>query len=459
MTGRRDRSPGPASAAGTPGPGTSHELVEAALAEAHRREWAFVLAATVRTARDLDLAEECVQEAYAAAVTAWARDGVPASPAAWLTTTARRRAVDTIRRDRTFRSKLPLLIEPDDDRTSVEDAAMNDLTRSPDGAAPEPIADERLRLIFLCCHPALAPEGQVALTLRLVCGISTSDIARAFLVSEPTMAARITRAKKKIAGSRIPFRMPSGAELTDRLEPVLQAIYLLFTTGHTAPAGPELVRVDLSDAAIRLARTVRELMPDESSVAGLLALLLVTDARRDTRVSESGRLLRLEDQDRSRWNAVELAEGHELIVGALRRGRPDRYTLQAAIASLYAEPPTFAETDWPQALYLYDQLLQVWPTPVVALNRTVPLSYVAGPAVALAQIEDLERDDRLAGYPYLAAVKAELLTRLGRTVDAAEQYRRALELTDNPAEREFLLGRLESLDDSTSSTDSQVRLS
>ena len=321
MSGRGDRSPGPASAAGTPGPGTSHRLVEAALAEAHRREWAFVLAATVRAARDLDVAEECVQEAYAAAVTAWARDGVPASPAAWLTTTARRRAVDTIRRDRTFRSKLPLLIEPDDDWTSVEDTAMDELTRSPDGADPEPIADERLRLIFLCCHPALAPEGQVALTLRLVCGISTSDIARAFLVSEPTMAARITRAKKKIAGSRIPFRMPSGAELTDGSSRCCRRSICCSPRPHRSSgpgAGPRrpVRRGDPAGTYRAGADAGRDLRRRPAGPAP------GHRRRRDTRVSESGRLLRLEDQDRARWNAVELAEGHELIVGALGRGGP-----------------------------------------------------------------------------------------------------------------------------------------
>ena len=411
---------------------------ESVLAQAHRRDWAQVVAATVRTTRDLDLAEECVQEAYAAALRNWPRDGIPANPAAWLTTTARRRAVDMIRREQTFRSKLPLLIEPEADHRYVEDTAVREISDQNGEDRDARVPDERLRLIFLCCHPALPPEGQVALTLRLVCGMTTPDIARSFLVSESTMAARITRAKKKIAGAAIPFRMPHQSELPDRLAPVLVVIYLLFTAGHTAPSGPDLVGIELSETALRLGRTLHDLMPDEIEVAGLLALMLVTDARRDTRTSSTGRLVRLQDQDRSRWDRDRLAEGDRLIEAALRRGRPGPYTLQAAIAARYAEPASFADTDWRQILFLYDQLLRVSPSPVVALNRTVPLSYVAGPEVALTAVEDIERDDRLRDYPYLPALKAGLLTRLGRPAEAAQQYRRALSLTDNRAEQEFL---------------------
>ncbi|MEU5256269.1 RNA polymerase sigma factor [Streptomyces longwoodensis] len=411
-----------------------------AVADTHRREWAFVLAATVRVARDLDPAEECVQEAYAAAVSVWERDGVPGNPAAWLTTAAKRRAMDAVRRERTFRSKLPLLVEPEE---AVDELALDEPADQEQAVDPEDVVpDERLRLIFTCCHPALAQEAQLALTLRLVCGLPTADVARALLVSEPTMAARITRAKKKISAARIPYRLPRPAELPDRLAAVLGVLHLLFTAGHTAPSGPTLMRTDLTERALHLARTLRELMPGEPEVRGLLALLQVTDARRAARTSGDGRLLRLEEQDRSLWDRTALAEAHELIVAGLRGGRAGRYLLQAAIASLYAEAPTYEETDWPQIVELYDRLLALWPSPVVALNRTVPVSMARGPAVALVQVEALEQDGRLARYPYLPAIKADLLQRLGRTDEAAAAYRQALELTDNEAERTFLLGRL-----------------
>ncbi|GAA5021840.1 RNA polymerase sigma factor [Kitasatospora paranensis] len=410
--------------------------VATAVADAHRREWALVLAATARVARDLDVAEECVQEAYAAALAGWARDGIPDNPAAWLTTAARRRAMDAVRRERTLRSKLPLLVVPgatEDDRAADRPAAVE-----PEGVVP----DERLRLIFLCCHPALTQEAQIALTLRLVCGVTTADIARAFLVAEPTMAARMTRAKKKISAARVPFRLPPAAELPDRLRAVLGVIHLLCTAGHTAPSGASLVRTDLADQALRLARMLRELMPDEREVRGLLALLLVTDARRATRVDADGRLLRLEDQDRSRWDRPALAEAHGLIVDGLRGGRPGRYLLQAAIASLHAGAPSHDRTDWPQIVALYDALLVVWPSPVVALNRTVAVSMVSGPERALEEVAELEKDGRLARYQYLPAIKADLLQRLGRPEEASIAYRQALELTDNEAERAFLTGRL-----------------
>ncbi|MDT7839744.1 RNA polymerase sigma factor [Streptomyces justiciae] len=411
-----------------------------AVADAHRREWAFVLAATVRVARDLDLAEECVQEAYVAAMTTWERDGIPGNPAAWLTTAAKRRAMDAIRRERTFRSKLPLLMEPEE---AVDDLDLDGSTDQEKAVDPEDVVpDERLRLIFTCCHPALAREAQLALTLRLVCGLPTPDVARALLVSEQTMAARITRAKKKISTARIPYRVPRPAELPDRLAAVLGVLHLLFTAGHTAPSGPTLMRTDLTDRALHLARTLRDLMPDEPEVRGLLALLLVTDARRATRTGADGRLLRLEEQDRSLWDRAALAEAHALIVAGLRGGRAGRYLLQAAIASLYAEAPTYEETDWPQIVTLYDRLLSLWPSPVVALNRTVPVSMALGPAIALAQVEALEQDDRLARYQYLPAIKADLLRRLGRTSEAAAAYRRAVLLTDNEAERTFLTERL-----------------
>ncbi len=410
--------------------------VETAVADAHRRGWALVLAATARVARDLDLAEECVQEAYAAALASWARDGIPDNPEAWLTTVAKRRAMDAVRREQTFRAKLPLLVEPEE---REDEAAIDE----PAAAEPEDaIPDERLRLIFMCCHPALAQEAQLALTLRLVCGVTTADVARALLVSEPTMAARMTRAKKKISAARIPFRLPGAAELPDRLRAVLGVIHLLFTAGHTAPSGASLVRSDLVDQSLRLARMLRELMPDEREVWGLLALLLVTDARRATRLDADGRLLRLEDQDRSLWDRSAMAEAHDLIVDGLRGGRPGRYVLQAAIASLYAEAPSYDQTDWPQIVTLYDELLSVWPSPVVALNRTVAVSMVSGPAQALEEVAELEKDGRLARYQYLPAIKADLLHRLGRPEEASLAYRQALELTGNDAERQFLAERL-----------------
>ena len=405
--------------------------VRRAVADAHRREWAFVLAATARVAGDIDLAEECVQDAYVSALDAWTRDGVPNNPGAWLTVAARRRAIDAHRRDRTLRTKLPLLVSPDGDEAP-----------EPEVQEPSVIEDDRLRLVFTCCHPALAREAQIALTLRLVCGLTTDEIAQAFLVSETTMAARVTRAKKKITAARVPYRVPAEADLPERLDAVLTVVHLLFTTGHTAPSGSELVRADLVDRALQLTRMLHQLMPDEREVRGLLALLLLTDARRATRTGPDGRLLLLEEQDRSRWDFDGIAEGQRLVVEALRGGRPGRFTLQAAIAALHAEAPSYAETDWLQVLRLYDELIRVWPSPVVALNRAVALSMVDGPVAALSELAILEDDGRLAGYRYLYATKADLLNRLGKREDAAEAYRAALALTDNTQEREFLARRL-----------------
>ncbi|MFI0452090.1 RNA polymerase sigma factor [Actinomadura sp. 6N118] len=396
--------------------------VRQVVADAHRREWASVLAATVRVTRDLDLAEECVQDAYAEALDSWTRQGIPARPGAWLTTAARHNALDALRRATTLRSKLHLLVER--------------------VAAGPVVPDDRLRLVFLCCHPALAIEAQVALTLRLVCGVTTQHIAKAFLVSEPTMAARITRAKKKIAIAGIPFRMPSPYELPDRLNAALNAIHLLFTTGHTAPAGADLTRNDLAEQALDLARMLRDLLPDEREVRGLLALLLATHSRRATRTAPDGRLLLLEEQDRSAWDRQAIAEAHDLIMGALRGPDPGRFALQAAIAALHATAPTWDDTDWNQILVLYDELLKAWPSPVVALNRAVAVAMVSGPAAGLAEIEALERDQRLASYRYLPAIKADLLRRLGRKTDAAAAYEQAIALADNDAESAFLAGRL-----------------
>ncbi|WP_082801518.1 RNA polymerase sigma factor [Herbidospora cretacea] len=413
---------------------------ERAVADAHRHEWAFVLAATARVTGDFDLAEECVQDAYIAALDAWARDGVPRKPGAWLTQTARRKALDLLRRDKVFRAKMPLLVEPDPGGADVNLTDPDDI--------PDEIPDDRLRLVFTCCHPALAREAQVALTLRLVCGVTTPDIARAFLVSEPTMAARITRAKKKITAARIPYRVPVAADLPERLDAVLSVIHLLYTTGHTAPSGAGLVRTDLVDRAVALTRMLLALMPDEPEVRGLLALLLLTDARRASRTDARGRLVVLEDQDRSLWDRRAIAEGRDLAVAAFRTGRAGRYALQAAIASLHAVADSPATTDWRQIVALYGLLLKIWPSPVVALNRAVAVAMVDGPAAALEEVDLLATDERLAGYHYLPAVRADLLRRLKRHEEAAGAYRAAIALADNEAERKFLESRLAEVVDS-----------
>ena len=410
------------------------EDVAAAVADAHRHEWGFVLAATVRVAGSIDLAEECVQDAYGAALDAWRRQGVPRSPGAWLTTTARRRALDVLRREQTLRRKLPMLLEP---ATAEGPEDMVDDT-DPDDV----LTDERLRLVFTCCHPALAREAQVALTLRLLCGVTTVEIAAAFLVPEATMAARVTRAKKKITGARIPYRVPGAAELPERLDAVLTVLHLVFTTGHTAPSGEDLVRTDLVQRALDLGRVLGALMPDEPEVRGLLALMLLTDARRATRVDDEGRLVLLADQDRSRWDRDEVLEGLAMV-SDLHHSRVGRFAIQAAIAAEHAVAPSYDKTRWPRVLALYDALLREWPSPVVALNRAVALAEVAGPEAALAEVERLAADGRLAGYRYLAATRADLLRRLGRAQEAAEAYRAALELAGNAAERDFLTGRLE----------------
>ena len=393
-----------------------------------------MLAATLRTAHDLDLAEECVQEAYAGALLTWDRDGVPARPGAWLTTVARRKAVDALRRESRLRPRLPLLVESalGDDEGSAPEASQD-----PGAAA---VSDDRLRLIFMCCHPALSDDAQVALTLRLVCGVSAADIARLLFVSEPTMNARLTRAKKKISVARIPVRIPDGADLAPRLRTVLSVIYLLFTVGHTAPSGPSLVRAGVADEAVRLSRLAHERFPAEPETAGLLALCLATDARRDARVDDSGQAVRLADQDRANWDRRAIEEARRLVAPTLRDDDAGRYALQAAIALAHAEAPSFEDVDWEQIVRLYDRLLVAWPSPVVALNRAVAVAKTRGPAAALAEVEDLERDGRLGAYHYLPAVKAHLLEQLGRSREAEIANRRALELATNDVERAFLAG-------------------
>jgi RNA polymerase sigma-70 factor (ECF subfamily) len=403
--------------------------VAAAVAEAHRREWAFVLAATVRVTRDLDLAEECVQDAYAQALATWADRGVPAKPGAWLTIVARRRALDLLRREVTLRRALPLLVDDE-----------------PAAAAGGPFPDDRLRLVFTCCHPSLAMEAQVALTLRLLCGLSTAEVARAFLVTEPTMAARITRAKKKIATARIPYRMPSVVDLPERTEAVLAVVHLLFTTGHTAPVGADLIRRDLVERALDLARMLRTLLPDDPDVAALLALILLTDARRETRVGPDGRLLLLAEQNRTRWDAAQIAEGIDLVEEALRRRPRSRHTLQAAIAAVHAQAGSWPDTDWGRVVDLYDTLAEVWPSPVVALNRAAALGFARGPEAGLAALEPLSVEPQLAGYGYLPAARAAFLAELGRMAEARQAYQEAILLTENAVEREFLAGRLAELE-------------
>jgi RNA polymerase sigma-70 factor (ECF subfamily) len=392
-----------------------------------------VLAATVRATRDLDLAEECVQDAYAQALRTWAPRGIPANPGAWLTTVARRRAVDLRRREERLRRTLPLLL---DDRVDPGPGETDE---------PE-VPDDRLRLIFTCCHPAIALESQVALTLRLLCGLTTGEVARAFLVSEPTMAARITRAKKKIAAARIPYRVPSAEELPARIEAVLTVVHLLFTTGHTAPAGDDLVRRDLVERSLDLARMLRALLPTDADVAGLLGLILLTDARRATRVAEDGRLLLLEEQDRTRWDRQAIGDGVALVREALRRRPPGRFALMAAIAAVHAEAPSWRETDWDEVVALYDVLVQIWPSPVVALNRAVAQGLARGPAAGLEAVDALAAEPQLAGYSYLAAARADFLRRLGRLAEARAAYEEALRRTENTIERDFLAARLGQLD-------------
>ncbi|MGH9062977.1 MAG: RNA polymerase sigma factor [Acidimicrobiales bacterium] len=411
---------------------------EAAVADAHRHEWGFVLAATVRVTRDIDLAEECVQDAYAKALDSWPRTGVPDKPGAWLTTVARRRALDQLRRRSTQDRILPLLVEPTaTEADAIESAVERDLPEVP---------DDRLRLIFTCCHPALPPEAQVALTLRLLCGLTTAEVARAFLVPEGTMAARITRAKKKIAAARIPYEVPSLDQLPARIDAVLTVVHLLFTTGHTAPAGSDLVRRDLVERAVDLARMLRLLLADDADVTGLLALILLTDARRPARVDDDGRLVLLADQDRRAWDHGQIAEGISLVREALCRRPPGRFALMAAVAAVHAQAPSWETTDWAEIVGLYDLLVQIWPSPVVALNRAVAVGLARGPQAGLAALDALTTEPILAAYSYLAASRADFLRRLGRDDEARVAYQEALLLSENTVERDFLAERLRQLD-------------
>ena len=403
-----------------------------AVAAAHRTHWAGVLAATVRITRDLDTAEECVQDAYAQARRTWPSGGIPDRPDAWLRTVAGNRARDLLRRQSVWRRAMPLL---------VEDGTAPD----PQNAAEPPaVADDTLRLIFTCCHPALSREARVALTLRLVCGLSTAEVARAFLVQPSAMAARITRAKKKIAAARIPYRVPTAADLPERVSAVCDVVHLVFTTGSTAPVGDTLIRDDLVASAIGLARTLYRLLPEiePAEPAGLLALLLLIDARRATRVDQAGHPVLLEDQDRSLWDRRLIAEGTELLTEALRGGPPTRYAVQAAIAAVHAEAPAFEATDWTEIVALYDVLLRLWPSPVVELNRAVAIGMRDGPRAGLVAVDRLAAEPALATYRYLSAARGDFLRRLGRWPEAVTAYEEALVLTDNEPERAFLAARL-----------------
>lgn len=392
-----------------------------------------MLAATARVTRDLDLAEDCVQDAYAQALVHWSANGIPRRPGAWLTTVAKRRALEQHRRATTFARKVPLL---------VTEAAYRKLGADPDEVT---FPDDRLRLVFTCCHPALSTDAQLALTLRLVCGLSSVEVARVFLVKEATMQARITRAKKKIAEARIPYRVPSADELPARIGVVLDAIHLLHSCGYTSTSGADLMRGDLAARALDLAVMMHALLPHDAEVKGLLALLRLTEARRPARTSPTGQLVLMQDQDRALWDRAAITEGVRLVHEALAQPPAGRYAIMAAIAAVHAEAPTWDETDWTQLVGLYDLLLRRWPSPVVALNRAAALSFRDGPAVALEVLDAVKADPALAAYPYLAATRADLFRRLGRTRDAIAAYQEALRLTGNTAEAAFLTRRIEEL--------------
>lgn len=400
------------------------------LEEIHREHYGRILATVIRLVGDFDRAEEGVQEAFAAAVPHWSRSGPPENPVAWLVSTARHKAIDEIRRE------------------ARRAARRDELERHLRARAREetPVDEDRLRLIFTCCHPALPPEAQVALTLRTLCGLTTEEIARAFLTPVPTLAQRLVRAKAKIRNASIPYVVPEGEALPERLEMVMAVIYLVFNEGYAASFGESLVRGELCNEAIRLGRMLVELIPGRAEPQGLLALMLLHDARRATRLDAQGRLLTLEEQDRSLWDPVKIAEGGVLVEQALRAGPPGPYALQAAIAALHAQAPSAATTDWPQIAALYSLLVRIHPLPVVELNRAVAVAMADGPERGLVLLDRIVEGGALERYHLLPAARADLLRRLGRGVQAAAAYREALALVTNEAERRYLEGRLAEVD-------------
>jgi RNA polymerase sigma-70 factor, ECF subfamily len=398
-----------------------------------RRESGRSVAALIGMFGDVGLAEDAVQDAFAVALHRWAEDGIPPNPGAWITTTARNRAVDRLRRDARGR-----------ELTTAAARASPAGSNGDPATEGEPVPDDRLRLIFTCCHPALAPQNQVELTLRLLCGLSTAEVARAFLTTEPTMAKRLVRTKHKIKAAAIPYRVPAEHELPDRLRTVLTAVYLTYTTGLGRPRST----IDLCAESIRLGRMLRHLMPDEPEVAGLLALLLLTESRRGTRTDEHGALVLLRDQDRTAWDRALIDEGHGLVRWCLRRNQPGPFQLQAAIAAVHADAASFADTDWPQIRTLYDQLMAVAPSPVVALNRAVALGELRGAAAALREIETLA----LPGYYPFHAARAEFLLRLGERAEAARAFGRAAECAPPGPERDFLRDQAAAADPASSAT-------
>jgi RNA polymerase sigma-70 factor (ECF subfamily) len=403
-----------------------HDLVDAVYRDESRR----VFATLIRLLGDFDAAEEAVHDAFRAALEQWPRDGVPANPRAWLVSTGRFKAIDRIRRQSRFDAL-------DDFEGAVKPV-------EPEVWEGESVEDDRLRLIFTCCHPALAPDAQVALTLREVCGLTTEESARAFLTPAPTLAQRIVRAKGKIRDAKIPYEVPSQAELPDRLDSVLRVVYLVFNEGYSASSGASLIRHDLADEAIRLGRLLLELLPDPE-VQGLLALMLLQESRRSARTSPTGDLIRLEDQDRALWNRAQIAEGTALVRQALSSRRIGPYAIQAAIAAVHAEAPTAADTDWDQIVGLYDLLMQADPSPVIELNRAVAVALRDGPQAGLALVDAILERGELADYHLAHAARADLCRRLGRTAEARASYERALALTRQEPERRFLEKRISEL--------------